>query len=218
MPRFSSPRVPCRALPVLAACVAALSLGAPRPASAQEGLSVIAGATFAKLRGVDDADLDNRTGLLGGLSLVKTLSGAIAVQPEVLLVSKGAKGSGRAALNLNYLEAPLLLRLSLAPGAALEPHAYAGPYFGLKIRCRVDTNGTSADCDDVTGISTKSVDVGGMVGGGVTVGMGGLALTAGARYGFGISTVAEFDAGNVQDAAKNGYFALYVGLGFRGSK
>lgn len=182
-------------------------------ARAQGGqFGAIVGATFSTLRGIDG--LDSRTGLLGGLSFV-TSGGAFAWQPEVLVVSKGAKGTNNTAegLKLNYIEVPVLARLTLSQGQGLRPHVYAGPYLGFQIDCSV--KGTSADCNDVPGVSTKTVDVGGIVGGGLDFDLGPLVLTGGVRYGFGVSTVADFEFGSVKESAKNGVWALYTGLSFR---
>lgn len=180
-----------------------------RAQSAHVGL--IGGATFASLRGIDG--LDSRTGLVGGLSVLLPF-GSFAFQPEALLVNKGAKAStgGPDGLELSYVELPLLFRLSLG-GAAVRPHAYAGPYFGLEVSCKVQ--GTSGDCDDLPGVSTKSVDLGGIVGGGVDVDVGPLVLTGGARYGFGVSKVADFTIDAARESARNGAFALYAGVAIR---
>ncbi|MGQ0650442.1 MAG: porin family protein [Gemmatimonadaceae bacterium] len=180
---------------------------------AQGQFGAVVGATFATLRGIDG--LDSRTGLIGGLSLVLPSSGPLTLQPEFLLVSKGAKGTnnGPDGLKLNYVEVPLFLRLSLSPGASMSPHVYAGPYLGYRISCSVQ--GPSADCDDVPGVSTRTVDVGGTVGGGLNLGFGPLILTGGLRYSFGVSKVADFEFGSVRESTKNGVFALYTGLSLR---
>lgn len=193
--------------------IGAVLLAPPAVTHAQGQIGAIVGATFSTLRGVDD--LDSRTGLLGGLALVLPTSGPLGLEIDGLFVSKGAKGTntGPDGLKLDYVEVPVLLRLSLAPGLPVSPHVYAGPYLGYQIRCKVQ--GTSADCDDVPGISTKTVDIGGTAGGGVNVALGGMILTGGLRYSFGVSKVADFDVGTVNESAKNGTFAVYAGLGFR---
>lgn len=185
----------------------------PSIARAQAQVSAIAGATFSTLRGIDG--LDSRTGLVGGLSIVLPSSGFLAFQPELLFTSKGAKGenSGPDGLKINYVELPLLFRLQLDTGTGMTPHLYAGPYFGFQLSCTVE--GIDADCDDTPGVSTKTVDVGAAMGGGLAFDVGPALLTGGVRYSFGVSKVAEFDVGNVNEAAKNGSFALYAGLGFR---
>lgn len=207
------PRATTRLRPSPLLVVAALALLATPAAAQGAQISAVVGATFSSLRGVDG--LDSRTGLIGGISLRLPSSGAFALQPELLLTHKGAKGStsGAEGLRLHYAEVPLLLRLTLAREGTVHPHLYAGPYFGIQIDCRV--SGRSGDCNDVPGISTKTVDVGGTLGGGVDVDFGPLVLTGGLRYGFGVSKVADFTLGSVDESAKNGTFAVYTGLGLR---
>lgn len=180
---------------------------------AQGQIGAVVGATFSTLRGVDG--LDSRTGLIGGLSLVFPSAGPFAWQTGALFVSKGAEGevSGPDGLKLNYLEVPLMLRLGLGSGSGVRPHVYAGPYFGFQIDCTVER--FSGDCDDFPGISTNSVDIGGILGGGLDFSVGPLILTGGVRYGFGVSKVADFEFGSVQESAKNGTFAIYTGLSFK---
>jgi hypothetical protein len=181
-------------------------------ANAQAQIGAILGATFSTLRGVDN--LDSRTGLLGGLSLVLPLAGPVRLQPELLFVTKGAEGAdGVDGVELSYAEIPVLLRLNLGAGGGITPHVYAGPYFGIEIDCKVE--GTDADCDNSPDISTKSVDVGGTVGGGLDLDLGPAVLTGGLRYSFGVSKIADFEVGNVRESAKNGTFALYAGLALR---
>lgn len=188
-------------------------LSVPSTSHSQAQVSAIAGATFSTLRGIDG--LDSRTGLIGGLSIVLPSSGLIAFQPEILFSSKGAKGenTGPDGLKLNYVEVPLLFRLQADLGTGFTPHLYAGPYFGFQISCTVE--GIDADCDDTPGVNTKTVDIGGAFGGGMSFDVGGALLTTGVRYSFGVSKVADFDVGNVSESAKNGSFALYAGLGVR---
>ncbi len=186
----------------------------PREASAQgTQVNALVGATFSSLRGVDG--LDSRTGGMGGLSFVFPLVGGIAFQPEALLVNRGASAgsAAREGLEFDHIEVPLLLRLSLAPRSAITPHFFAGPYLALQVRCTIE--GTSTDCDDRPDIDTNTVDLGGIVGSGVSLQGGPFVLTGGLRYGFGVSTLAEFEFGSVQEAAKHGGWALYFGAGLR---
>jgi hypothetical protein len=79
----------------------------------------------------------------------------------------------------------------------------------------VDVGGVTGNCDDVPGISTNTVDAGGIVGGGLDLNLGALVLTGGVRYGFGVSKVADFDADGVRESASNGSYAVYAGLSVR---
>jgi hypothetical protein len=178
---------------------------------AQTQFGAIVGATFSTLRGIDG--LDSRTGLIGGITLAS--GSTLGLQSGLLFVSKGAKGSTSTAdgVQLDYVEIPLQLRLNLGGRNTINPHIYAGPYLGLEIDCKVE--GTSGSCDDVPGLSTKTVDIGGAVGGGLDFNFGPLVLTGGLRYAFGVSKVADFEFGNVRESAKNGSFAIYTGLAIK---
>ncbi len=195
----------------------AMCLALPVVAEAQGGrFGIIGGVNFATLRGLDDVDLERRTGSMGGLSLVLPLGSTFALQTEALLVTAGAQAaSNDGGISLTYAQVPVLLRLSPAAGSPISPHVYAGPYFGMRIRCQIDTGSTSSDCDDVGDVNTETVDIGGIVGGGLDFSLGGLVLTGGARYGFGVSKVAEFGTGAAREAAKNGSFSVYAGLAVR---
>lgn len=193
---------------------ALLSQLAPiRTATAQGQIGVVLGATFSTLRGIDG--LDNRTGLVGGISIVLPSHGVLSLQTEALWINKGAKASTAdpEGLKLSYFEIPILARLNLSRDGTVHPHAYAGPYLGIQIDCSV--KGTASSCNDIPGVSTKSVDVGGLVGGGVDFDFGPLVLTGGARYSFGVSRVADFEFGSVKESARNGAFALYAGAAIR---
>lgn len=198
--------------------VGVASIAIPSASHAQGGrIGVIGGVNYATLRGLDDVELDKRTGSMGGLSLVLPLGSTFALQTEALVVTAGARpnsGTGNG-ISLTYAQVPLLLRLSPGSGLPIAPHMYAGPYFGLRIRCQIDTGPGDSDCDDVGSVNTETVDVGGIVGGGLDFDVGGVVLTAGARYGFGVSKVAEFDTGTVRESARNGSFSIYAGLAIR---
>ena len=197
-----------------AALVAAVTISASVSHAQGARIGIIGGPNFATLRGLDDVDLDKRTGSMGGLSLLFPLGSAIAFQPEALVVTGGAQPSTGSddGISLTYAQVPLLLRLTPAAGSSISPHVYAGPYFGIRIRCRLEIENQDGDCDDVDGINTETVDIGGIVGGGLDFNLGGLVLSGGVRYGFGVSKVAEFEFDNVREEAKNGLFAIYAGL------
>ena len=181
-------------------------------AFAQSGhIGVIGGATFSTLNGLKS--VDQRTGAMGGLSLVLPLGGSVSLQPEALFVTKGARGpvsSSRDGLAIKYAQVPVLLRFSSTRASVIVPHVYVGPYFGLQIDCTV--KGSTGSCNDLPGVSTKTVDVGGIAGAGIDLNVGGLVLTGGARYDFGVSKVVEFKTSSVSESARNGAFAIYAGL------
>lgn len=197
--------------------LAALTAVVPTEARAQAGqIGLLGGATFTSLRGLDAfSDFESRTGLIGGGYVLLPLGDALQLQLEGLLVNKGAdaRPGQDDAFKLSYAEVPVLLRLNLAPASPINPHIYAGPYLGFRIDCTIGGDTSCEDSPEV--VSTASVDLGGTAGGGVAVNLGGLVLTGGARYSFGISKLAEFDGSGVREAARHGAWAVYAGLGVR---
>lgn len=205
------------AMIAVAAAVAAV-MALPGEGAAQGArVGVIAGANFAELRGLSDVDLDGRTGAMGGLRLVIPLGGVLSLQPEALVVTGGAQATDGSSntLSLTYAQLPLLLRLSAAGDGPVSPHVYAGPYLGFEIDCALDVQGVSGSCEDAEGFNTNSTDIGGVLGGGLDLTVGGVVLTGGVRYGFGVSSVADFNADGAAESAQNGSFAIYAGLSVR---
>lgn len=204
-----------------AALFGALALAfAPERADAQR-VGLVAGYTFSKLTGLEDAKAKNRTGVLAGLSLLLPLPGPGSFQPELLFVSKGSKvetgGLGNQEVRLDYLEIPLLLRADILQGP-VRPHLYAGPTVGFKLNCSVDieTSGVpegQTDCKR-DNFKPRTLDWGAAVGGGVDLSTTSVGLTAGVRYGFGLRNVLDDDTSTFNERVRNGTFALYAGLRF----
>lgn len=190
----------------------------PTPAAAQSSpssdgpgwqASAILGGTFSSLRDVDGSD--RRTGTLAGVSFAFPLLGPLRWQPEALVTSRGADLDRADGIELSTLEVPIMLRLGLGQRGSLTPHLYAGPYLAIQLDCTVEDS--SVDCGDRPDIDTSTVDVGAIVGSGVTLRGGPFILTGGLRYGFGVSTLAEFEIDGVSESARHGAWSLYVGAG-----
>ncbi|TVR59286.1 MAG: PorT family protein [Gemmatimonadales bacterium] len=190
----------------------------PTPAAAQSSsadngpgwqASVLLGGTYSSLRDVDG--VDGRSGTMAGLSLVFPFMGPLRWQPEALVTSRGADLDRGDGIELSTLEVPLMLRLGLGQRGNLTPHIYAGPYLAIQLECTVEDS--SVDCGDRPDIDTNTVDVGGIAGGGVTLRGGPFILTGGLRYGFGVSTLAEFELDGVTESARHGAWSIYVGAG-----
>ncbi len=202
-----------------ATVVAALTTLSMR-ANAQR-VGIVAGYTFSKLTGLEDATAKNRTGVMAGLSLVLPAPGRASFQPELLFISKGTKvdagGLGNQEVKLDYLEIPLLLRVNILEGP-VRPHVYAGPSIGFNLNCSVDieTSGVpegQTDCKR-DNFKPKTLDWGAVTGGGVDLSAGGIGITAGLRYGFGLRNVLDDDTSTFNERVRNGTFVLYTGLRF----
>lgn len=204
--------------PVKALTLAVAVVLLPTPATAQSSSSgngpgwqatVLFGGTYSSLRDVDG--VDGRSGSMAGVSLVFPFMGPLRWQPEAVVTSRGADLNRGDGIELSTLEAPLMLRLGLGQRGGLTPHIYAGPYLAIQLECTVQDS--SMDCADRPDIDTNTVDVGGIAGGGVTLRGGPFVLTGGLRYGFGVSTLAEFELDGVTQSARHGAWSIYVGAG-----
>ena len=148
---------------------------------------------------------------MAGVSFVFPFLGPLRWQPEALVTSRGADLDRADGIELSTLEVPLMLRLGLGQRGRLTPHLYAGPYLAVQLDCTVE--GSSVDCGDRPDIDTSTVDVGGIAGSGVTLRGGPFTLTGGVRYGFGVSSLAEFEFNEASESARHGAWSLYVGAG-----
>lgn len=168
---------------VLSLCVFFASVTTASAQSGSDGaiqLGVKGGITFSTFGGADSddfgSDLKMKLGIVAGGWADFPLTSSLSVQPEALLVSKGAKQSEEifgtdvdVSYNLTYLEVPVLLKWTQDRDAETSPFLYAGPSLGLKLRAVIkasaDDEEETEDFDDV-----KTTDIGVVLGGGVQFG------------------------------------------------
>src|SRR5690349_10362918 len=97
--------------------VLGLALLAAGQASAQNfHLGVEGGANFNNFIGSDvsaNSLTDSRLGFVGGAYLTLQFGNSFAIQPEILYAQKGGKNTSNDTYQLDYLEVPVLLKLSL---------------------------------------------------------------------------------------------------------
>ncbi len=166
--------------------------------SAYAQFGIRAGINFATFNNAID-DLDSRTGLLiGAYYDINIPVIPLSIQPEVTYNQKGA-AEGGAEVQVDYIEVPVLAKLSFAPGP-VSPHIYAGPYVGFVLDSKVSSNGVSLDVDNA------ETDFGGIVGAGIDINAGVTSINLGARYGFGL--IDAFEGGQ----GKNGVFSIVGGI------
>ena len=199
-----------------------LSLALPLTLRAQ-GLSggISGGLSLATLSG-DDAsdDLDYRKGLVAGAFLDLPLGEIIGVTSGLYYVQKGFSqevGGDDVALKLDYLEVPVLLRVSVAGGEAMGISVFLGPTLGFQMKCEGEADQVSADCDvfDFPGSDfdpSKSFDLGAAFGAGLAFALsGGTSILANAVYDIGLTSI---DDSTAERDVKNEAILLQVGLGF----
>jgi hypothetical protein len=162
---------------------------AQRSPDGRGALTVYAGYTWATLKGDSVPGPTHRFGVIAGASVTWQLAGRFAFQPELQFVQKGDDqvstyqgGTYTTRIRLNYVEVPLLVRVSGDAIRGITPYVVGGPQFAFKAGCGVDVTGLpgSYTCDDLPAV--ESSDWGVVVGGGADFTVAGRALTLSARY------------------------------------
>jgi hypothetical protein len=200
---------------VFAAGLCALAALAAEPAAAQTRLGLRAGVNFATWTG-DDADSDaigTRTGLLAGGFAEVPIAEIVNFHLGVQYSQKGFEfetiaGDGK--LELDYLEVPALLVVTVPASGSTNIRLSLGPTLAYLLKCEGDVVSVESDCEDSDNI--KKFDLGGLVGAGLSFGMGsGSALLIDGFYNFGFMSVD--DSGDEADV-KNEVFGITAGIMF----
>lgn len=195
--------LPAALLLACASHVRAQEKTAPRPT-----FGVLAGVNVANLSGSSVEGASNRTGFIGGVFATFHFGEGIGLEPEMLYSMQGAKtGSGNAALKLNYVQLPVLLRYDVSARAAAHPFFVAGPSFGIEVSCSAAGEGVSVSCDQA-GLHTTSFDLGGTLGAGVAFRAAKRSVSLGARY-----TVGTNDVFQNSVHAKSRFWSILAGIG-----
>ncbi|HEX6693171.1 MAG TPA: porin family protein [Longimicrobiales bacterium] len=196
------------------------------PASAQTiGFKV--GPTWSNIDAEGDDDGLDRLQSIGGGGFVRFGMMGLALQAEVLAVTKGTKeseeGIGELKTKLDYIEVPLLARFSMGSTMPFSPYIMVGPSFAFNYGCTAEFESDDedvlasdeVDCDDEDaglGIDIKSLDIGatGVLGFEFKAGPG--AILVEGRYTHGFMDIIDTDA---EDAgAKNRQFGVMAGYSF----
>jgi hypothetical protein len=203
---------------------AALLLGAPAPAAAQDNtLGVKVGVNVASLS-FDEEDFqlqsNSRTGLLAGVFVAREIRDAFGLQIEGLVTQKGGRleddvFGDEFDVKLTYIEFPVLARYRVPIGVGdTAVHVYGGPAFGVKVgdkqRFRFEGEDDWEDLDDDTDQELKGADVGLAIGAAVEFNM----FLVDLRYTHGLVNINDdVDADDLP--VKNRAFTIAVGYRFR---
>lgn len=214
---------------LLAALLAAAS---PAPAAAQFGLH--GGVNLSRFVGGDAADVQEKAGLRAGGSIQLLRLGPVAIVPELYYSQKGAKITDDFAdddapqptsydFSLDYLEIPLIAKLSFPLGRArqLRPYVAGGPVYAWNLSCEVSVAGDPQagveDCRQQIGsdarTALRNADKGLALGAGLdlaVLGMGTLNLDARLVRGLDRLTTGP----GAQPDLKNQAFSLMLGYSF----
>lgn len=163
-------------------------------ASARPGVKL--GLTFTNFGG-DDVDaipftvFENKLGFATGAMVELPLSTLVSLQPEMMVVSKGADvevlGEPVGHISLRYFQIPILFRLRVPAGDSVAPFLVAGPGLGILLTARsVNNDGDTDDLKD----NTNDLDLGLILGGGINVPLSsGAALEIEFRYERGLVSI-----------------------------
>ncbi len=189
-----------RAASLAALAIAAVSTAAS--AQATKSFGAVAGVDFATISGSDFNNTGSKTGFMGGLYYSIPASHALAIEPEVLYVNKGASDNNSSLkIGNNYIEIPVLLKYNFSANGG--PYILAGPEVAFSVSCNLSDGSTSVSCDNF-GLSTKTT-FGGVFGLGYQ------------KNKFGLEGRFDFDFGDAFDdvgggsvAGKNQVWAILV--------
>ena len=163
------------------------------------------------------ADRSWLTSFIGG-GFIRFGAGTIALQPELMYVTKGVKfedetSDDDASIQLDYVEVPVLLYVGLGTGAA-TPYVVAGPAFAFETKCREEFNIGSinfeGDCDESEegAPDRKKFDVGAMFGAGLAFPAGPGSLVIDGRYNLGLMNIIDDET---DDEFKHRAFSFTAG-------
>jgi hypothetical protein len=180
------------------------------------GGGVKGGVIFATLSddSSQDVDLDTRTGIVAGAFVTWPIRERISFQVEVLYAQKGAafnQAGIKATTELDYVEVPLLFVASTAPSRSggTSFQFFGGPSVAFKVSAKGSGSfqGEAVDVD-IPDDQINSVDVGVVVGAGVTFGH---VLVEG-RYTFGLTNINNATSDPTE--VKNRSVAILAGVRF----
>jgi hypothetical protein len=183
-------------------------------------LNIMVGPTYAS-RETNSPTLESDPIVtIGGGGGFRFGMGTFAVEPGVVIVSKGTKqvaGDIETRLKLDYIEIPVLGIITLAPQSRVHPFISAGPVLSLEMRCRVErveeNSKEEIGCDlpnDAT-FDRHKVDLSltGAVGAELLL-SGSRRLSVQARYTHGMRNISDAEDATVD--VRNRAFSFYIGF------
>jgi hypothetical protein len=197
-----------------------LSSGVAPAAAQQREFGGKIGPTIATIVS-DSADQEGvyrrKTSLGGGGFVVLPLKGRLALQIEALFTPKGGNFPSEqdvsSALLLDYVEVPLLGRITAARSSSRAFHVFGGPSAGFRVNAKFKvvssgTVGSSGFTDDISP-EIERFELGMIAGGGLDAGRH---LVIDARYFWGLTDVnRDTSDGN---HLRNRAFTILAGLRF----
>ena len=199
----------------------ALTLTAGAISAQESRFGIKGGLNVSTLTTNDFDDKNLKPGFHVGVFNKISLGEALAIQPELLFSTKGAKYSydnilvkGDSKFNLNYIELPVKLVVNLLTIFEVQ----FGPYVGYLVNAKAETNAEVLDFwnigseDEIDRKQFKAFDYGLSMGLGLNLDP----LVIGVNYTLGLTTVA--DENKISDIilgdSKNSVIQIYMGIRF----
>ncbi len=162
-------------------------------------------------------DLVSKMGFCAGGFITYNINDMFAIQPELLFSMKGAKAereiegeTAKLAFNLNYLEIPVLAKLSIPTPGNVKPSLFVGPSLAIKLSGKLKTE-IAGESEEEDLEDLKSTDFGLVFGAGIDFALGQGKLTVDARYTLGLT---KADESEEELDIKNGAISIMVGYSF----
>ena len=189
--------------------------GAPVASAQDVQAGVKFGVNFADLsfkqtEGIED--LDARRGIVAGGFVVWPMTPSFAVQTEALYSLRGASLSDQGvtgALELDYLDVPILARFSTSPSTNTKVHILAGPSFNFNLRARTKATFAGETSEEDFSDEIKPFETALVVGAGVEVAR----LLFEGRYSWGLTNI-DKDDGSDDPTVKNRTLSFTAGIRF----
>lgn len=177
------------------------------------------GVSLANLTG-SDIDLSDdetkkmRAGIVSGAYVAIKAGDSIVIQPELLYIQKGTKitfDGGSFAINLDYVEIPILLKYIIGGSGSVTPSLFIGPSIGFLMTATAKEG--ESDADDIKEFQSSS-DFGLVFGGGLDFEAGSMDVGFDVRYGLGLTPIDKKFEGFDQSNIKNSAIVVSLGVTF----
>ncbi len=174
-------------------------------------IGVKGGGTITNWWGEDAGGEDTKFGFLGGASFSYMFTEVLGVQPEILFHRKGIKEEYMGVditWNLDYVEIPLLMRVSIPTESIVKPGFILGPAlaFNTDSTIKGEYGGLSAE-EDMSDI-TSSTDIGFVGGFDIDFDVGSVIINLDLRGTLGLLTIDE----EGEDSVNNTAFSFMLGV------
>jgi hypothetical protein len=194
--------------------LAALCVAALLPQTLTAGVGLKGGFALSKFttNETEAPDFMNLPAPVGGLFFSFGL-GPLSIQPEILYARMGAKAEMEGAVlkyQLDYVYAPVLLKMKVIPAGPVRPVIFAGGYYSYLLNAKgVLTYEGGSEEGDVDDMFKKS-DYGVVGGVGLEFKLPGILFTIEGRYNYGLANIASGEGAE----GKNSSMMALVGLAF----